>query len=256
MVSYSVKELSEIAGVSVRTLHLYDEIGLLKPSTRTEARYRLYGENELLRLQQILFYKELGISLEEIGSILDDTEFDLLQALESHKVALSQRRERVNTMLATIDKTISQLKEKTMLKHEELYEGLPKEEAEALRNEAIEEYGVEQVMRSENHLHKMSKTQLNKLKEEQKEIANALLVLINNDYTSDEVQNQIALHYANIRNFWGTAGSSDKQAAAYKGLGELYINDARFTTINGHTNPAFTLFLSKAMAYFAENKLK
>ncbi|MBA4145294.1 MAG: MerR family transcriptional regulator, partial [Cytophaga sp.] len=90
MVSYSVKELSEIAGVSVRTLHLYDEIGLLKPSTRTEARYRLYGENELLRLQQILFYKELGISLEEIRSILDDPEFDLLQALESHKVALSQ----------------------------------------------------------------------------------------------------------------------------------------------------------------------
>ncbi|PZR34935.1 MAG: MerR family transcriptional regulator [Azospira oryzae] len=256
MVSYSVKELSEIAGVSVRTLHLYDEIGLLKPSTRTEARYRLYGENELLRLQQILFYKELGISLEEIRSILDDPEFDLLQALESHKVALSQRKERVNTMLTTIDKTISQLKEKKMLKHEELYEGLPKEEAEALRKEAIEEYGMEQITRSENHLRKMSKTQLNKLKEEQKEIANALLSLMNSDYTRAEVQHQIALHYANIRNFWGTAGSSDKQANAYKCLGELYINDARFTTQNGHANPAFALFLSKAMTHFAENNLE
>jgi DNA-binding transcriptional MerR regulator len=75
MDNYSVKRLSDLAGVSVRTLHLYDEIGLLKPSIRTDAGYRIYGEKELLRLQQILFYKELDFSLQEIAAILDHPEF-------------------------------------------------------------------------------------------------------------------------------------------------------------------------------------
>lgn len=80
MKEYSVKGLSKIAGVSVRTLHHYDKIGLLKPAIRTEARYRLYGENELLKLQQILFYKELDFSLNEIINILNDPDFDLMKA--------------------------------------------------------------------------------------------------------------------------------------------------------------------------------
>ena len=78
MENYSVKKLSDLAGVSVRTLHLYDEIGLLKPSVRTSAGYRLYGERELLRLQQVLFYKELDFSLQEIAAILDHPEFDVV----------------------------------------------------------------------------------------------------------------------------------------------------------------------------------
>src|SRR5688500_17485670 len=93
MERYSVKRLAALAGVSVRTLHLYDEIGLLKPSIRTEKKYRLYGRAELLRLQQILFYKEMDIPLKEIADILDDPQFDLLTALENHKKALKQKQE-------------------------------------------------------------------------------------------------------------------------------------------------------------------
>src|SRR5580693_1755938 len=95
-VNYSVKQIARLAGVSVRTLHLYDQIGLLKPSVRTRAGYRQYGEPELLRLQQILFYRELDFPLKEIAEILNDPDFDLIRALAGHKQALSARRDRLN----------------------------------------------------------------------------------------------------------------------------------------------------------------
>lgn len=256
MDKYSVKKLAQLAGVSVRTLHLYDQIGLLKPSTRTEYRYRLYGEKELLRLQQILFYRELDFSLQEICTILDDPDFDLLQALESHKIALKSRRNRISTLLVTIDKTILKLKEGIMLKGEELYEGLPKEKAEAYRKEAIDKWGSDTVERSENHLRSMSKEELAKLKAEFTEIGQTLASMTHEDPTSEKVQKQIARHYACIRMFWGTTDSPDSQAEAYKGLGQLYVNDERYTMVDGKPNPEFALFLSKAMSHFADAGLK
>ena len=151
MKQYSVKQLAKLAGVSVRTLHLYDEKGLLKPFVRTEAKYRYYGEKELLKLQQILFYKELDFSLQDIGDIMNDPDFDVINALESHKTALKARQNRLSTLLQTIDKTIFHLLNKDkMLQHEDLYEGLPKEKAEAYRAEAIERWGQDTVEKSEN----------------------------------------------------------------------------------------------------------
>jgi DNA-binding transcriptional MerR regulator len=111
---YSVKQLARLAGVSVRTLHVYDKMGLLKPSVRTDARYRYYGEAELLRLQQILFYKELDLSLKAIGEIINEPGFDLIAALNCHKAALTARRDGLDTLLNTIDNTIDHLKNKTM----------------------------------------------------------------------------------------------------------------------------------------------
>lgn len=104
-VRYSVKQLARLAGVSVRTLHVYDKLDLLKPSVRTDAGYRFCGEAELLRLQQILFYKELDLSLKAIAGILDDPGFDLVEALAGHKLALIARRDRLDLLLNTIDNT-------------------------------------------------------------------------------------------------------------------------------------------------------
>jgi DNA-binding transcriptional MerR regulator len=254
--NYSVKQLADLAGVSVRTLHLYDEIGLLKPATRTEAGYRLYGETELLRLQQILFYKLLDFPLQEIGYILDDPDFNLVKALMDHKTVLKSKQDSIAVLLKTIDKTISQLNEKVMLNHEELYEGLPKEEAEAYREGAINEYGKEEVERSEKYLRSLSKEAFTKLKADSAAIAANLAAMMNEDPTGGKVQNEIAHHYQNIRQFWGTANFKDKQADAYRGLGELYVNDERFAKVEGKSNIQFALFLNKAMAHFADTKLK
>lgn len=256
MKKYSAKVLSKLAGVSVRTLHHYDQIGLLKPAIRTEARYRLYGENELLKLQQILFFKELGFSLKEIVEILDDPGFDLIKALENHKRSLVSKQERISVMLNTIEKTVLNLKGKKMITHEELYEGFSPEEVEKIRNEAIERYGEDKVATSEYYLKKLSKEQFQRLVGEQKEIFNSLYSLMGKDPESEVVQLEIARHYKNTRKFWGTDGTSSTQWKEYKGLGELYIADERFTMVDGKAQPEFAKFLSKAMTCFANTQLK
>lgn len=143
-----------------------------------------------------------------------------------------------------------------MLKPEELYEGLAKETAEAYRAEATRKYGAEEVERSEKALGKLSKEQFEVLKSELKANAAALFALKGEMPESTPVQKLIARHYELIRIFWGTSGNQDKQADAYKGLGQLYINDERFTMVDGEAQPEYALFLSKAMAYFADNSLK
>ena len=252
---YSVKQLARLAGVSVRTLHLYDEIGLLKPSVRTEAGYRLYEEKELLRLQQILFYKELDFPLKDIGDILDDPGFDRIRALESHRVALLARKDRIDNLLTTIDKTIQHLKKgDVMLSHEELYEGLPKEKAEGWRKEARERWGKDAVERSEMQLLTMTREDLAGLKTAFADNWKKLAILSHRDPASPEVQEAVQLHYRHIRQFWGTAGERDPQWKAYKCLGEMYTKDERYTVIDGQANPVFAAFLCKAINHFVEQQ--
>src|SRR3972149_11063698 len=102
---YSVKALADLAGVSRRTLHYYDEIGLLKPTTVQANGYRAYDEDALLRLQQILFYRELDFELEQIKALLNEPDFDLVSALCEHRSALEQRQQRLKTLTETIDST-------------------------------------------------------------------------------------------------------------------------------------------------------
>lgn len=257
MKPYSVKALAKLAGVSVRTLHHYDRLGLLKPSVRTEARYRLYGKDELLRLQQILFYRELDFSLNEILALLKDPNFDLLHALESHKKGLQQRQERLTTLLTTIDKTISTVKgERDMLTNEELYAGFSKEQTEAYRAEAVARYGENEVAASETNLRQLGKAGFEQLKTDAQDIATKLLSLVGQDPASPAVQEQIARHYANIRGFWGEAVCAGKDmAAAYKGLAQLYLDDPRYTRFGGEPNPAYAAFLQQAMVHFADTNL-
>lgn len=256
MKKYSVAGLAKLAGVSVRTLHLYDEIGLLKPAVRSEAGYRTYGEPELLRLQQILFYKEMGIGLEQIGNILDNPEFDLIEALEGHKRLMEQRKAQTEIMLNTLTKTIINLKEKNMLKHEELYEGLSKEQADLYRKEAITQYGEHAIERAEHSLKNMNKEALDALKKEQKEIGEQLFALIGTPPESKEVQAAIERHYNNIRKFWGTHGDANPQKETYMGLADLYLTDERFLQTHGEPQPQLALFIKEAICFFVTHKLR
>lgn len=240
---YTVKKLADLAGVSVRTLHLYDEIGLLKPSVRTEAGYRLYGERELLRLQQILLYKEFELSLQQIGDILDDPDFDVVSALENHKLALSEKKNRLNQLLVTIDNTINKMKNGMALTDDELYKGFPKE----YRDEAIETYGAESIERSEKYLKSLGKEGFAKLKDELAALTDQLIGSMKSDPASETVQRLIAKHYEIIRKFWGTHGTTNNQAEAYAGLGDLYVADDRYTK----GNPEFAKFMNAAMKIYA-----
>jgi DNA-binding transcriptional MerR regulator len=253
-VRYSVKQLARLAGVSVRTLHVYDKLGLLIPSVRTDAGYRYYGEPELLRLQQILFYKELDLSLKAIGEILDDPGFDLVEALTGHKAALSARRNRLDILLNTIDNTIDHLKNKTMSNFEKLYEGL--DDAAALRQEAIDKWGETAIVQSENALLEMGPDRLQQLKADQRDIDQRLRALVGEDPQSAAVQDQIARHYEMIRGFWGMRAGQPMKAAAYKGLGDLYASDERYAAVGGQPDPRFAGFMRAAMGYFADTRLE
>ncbi|ACU05626.1 TipAS antibiotic-recognition domain protein [Pedobacter heparinus DSM 2366] len=253
---YSVKQLAKLAGVTVKTLHLYDQMGLLKPAERTLTRYRLYKEPELLRLQQILFYRELDFSLKEIRSILDNSNFDLMQALESHKAMLKAKKARLAMLMKTLENTIHSLKHKTMLNLEDLYEGLNRDEAQAYRSQAILNYGEEAVTHAENHLKSLNKEEMQVLVARQKELGKALYLLKHQDPSSHSVQELVEQHYLNTRKLWGTHLAADKQAQTYKGLGELYLSDERFTSEMGSSDPGFRTFISKAMAFYSESSLK
>src|SRR5215470_3094566 len=121
--AYTVKQVARMSGVSVRTLHFYDEVGLLKPAYCGENGYRFYEEPQLLTLQQILFYRELGFELKQIKQILGRADFEKLAALESHRKILQKSFTRTRTLVETIDKTIQHLKGTRTMKSEEMFTG-------------------------------------------------------------------------------------------------------------------------------------
>ncbi|NTU81339.1 MAG: MerR family transcriptional regulator [Chloroflexales bacterium] len=125
--TYTVKQLATLAGISVRTLHFYDAIGLLRPAQVGVNGYRSYDEAAVLRLQQILFYKELGLSLDAIRAVLDDPGFELLSALESHRQALQHRLRRLQHLIATVDRTIAHLKGEASMEPKDIFAGFSNE---------------------------------------------------------------------------------------------------------------------------------
>lgn len=120
---YTVQKLSKLAGVSSRTLRYYDEIGLLKPANTNLSGYRLYGPKEVDRLQQILFYRELGISLDNIKNILDSDTFDDIDALKDHREKLMLRKMQIETLIANVEKTIATKERGIFMSDKEKFEG-------------------------------------------------------------------------------------------------------------------------------------
>lgn len=121
--AYTVKQLAVMSGITVRTLHFYDGMALLKPAYSKANGYRIYEEPQLLMLQQILFYRELGFELKRIKEILSQRKFEKIAALKSHRQVLEKNVTRTRTLIETIDKTISHLKGTKKMKSEELFMG-------------------------------------------------------------------------------------------------------------------------------------
>jgi len=121
--SYTVKKLAKLSGISIRTLRFYDMIGLLKPAYYGDNHYRYYEDEQILLLQQILFYRELGFSLNDIQRIISSDDFNKVEALISHKQVLTQSLDRTKSLIKTIDQTIEHLRGKTTMRNEELFVG-------------------------------------------------------------------------------------------------------------------------------------
>jgi DNA-binding transcriptional MerR regulator len=251
MAEYSVKQLSEVARVSIRTLHYYDEIGLLRPATRSHAGYRLYGEKELLRLQQILFYRELDMGLDAIREILDAPDFKEENALRNHRDHIRKEIKRLVKLQATIDKTLQRIKgENTMLTDEELYSGFAPGEGEEYAQEARERYGVDVVDASYSKIRKLTKEQWHAVKGEGETIARELAEKMDHvSIDSQEVQALIKRHHAWIENFY----TAPKEL--YQGLGAMYTDDPRFKAFYDKYKSGLAEYLRNAMEYFCVHSL-
>lgn len=244
---YTIQKLADLAKVSVRTLHHYDQIGLLSPKARTDAGYRIYGEDELLKLQQILFYKELGLPLDEIRIILSKSEFDLIDALKSHKRELKNREIQINELIRTIDKTILYIKKKNMVTDEDLYKGFSREQVEEYKKEVREKYDPKIVAESNRRVKAMTKEQWKKMGEESGEVINSLVKLMDKNPGDEEVQALVSRHCKGVNNFY------DVTPEIYSGLADLYIQDPRFTAFYDKYKIGLAKFLSDGMKYFVKH---
>lgn len=148
--AYTVKKLAKISGVSVRTLHWYDQIGLLKPAYYGPNQYRYYEEEQLLALQQILFFRELGFNLDDTQKMLMNNDFDKIKVLSVHKHALEENVGRMKQLIDTVDKTISYLRGKHTMKDKDFYAGF-----DLAKQREYEEYLVKyRGMVAEDLIHK------------------------------------------------------------------------------------------------------
>ncbi len=251
---FTVKQVARMAGISVRALHHYDELGLLRPAQRTAAGYRLYGQRELLLLQQVLLYRELELPLEQIRKLIKAKDFDIAQALREHRAALQQRQEQTATLLQTIDTTLRRLEEKNMDMDEEkvidLYEGFSREEARALHREAKQRWGGTPAWDKSMRLAKtMTKAQLQELSVEVDAAQRRMVALRDRPVSDPEIQQLVDAHYRWIKNFW----TPDRDS--YKGLGQMYADDVRFRAHYEKYGKDFADYLAAAIAYYADHTL-
>ena len=249
--TYTVQQLARLAKVSVRTLHYYDQIGLLSPGSRSPAGYRQYGQVELLRLQQILFFKELDVPLSEIGRILASPHFDPLQALRQHRQMLEAQASRLAVLLQTIDRTIERITEQTMtLSDEELYEGFTQEQIQRYNREVDQKYAPQLVAESKKRVSKMSKEQWQSVRAEGEAIPRLLAPLLSQPASDPRVQALIQRHHAWIENFYPCS------AEVYRGLGHLYTENDEFRANYDVHAPGLADFMQQAMEYFCTHTLK
>jgi DNA-binding transcriptional MerR regulator len=247
---YTVSQVAELAGISVRTLHHYDQIGLLPPSRRSEAGYRLYGKSELLRLQQILLFRELEMPLAEIQARIDAPDFDPLVSLLQHRQALERRQGQLGRLMETVDKTIAILQEDRMtLSDEELYAGFTREQAERYPRQARELWGEERVTEAEDKVRKLSKDAWARIGQQGEEATRAMAALIGRSADDDEVQAAIAQHHAWIENFYPAP------AEVYHGLGKMYVEHPEFRKFYEDRAEGLAEFMLAAIEVYCERSL-
>lgn len=226
---YNIKELAKLAGVTSRTLRYYDEIGLLVPADFTEGGYRLYGPAEVDRLQQILFYREMGLELKAIVKVLDDPTFDALVALKEHRRRLLNEEQRLRTLLQTVEKTIAAKEQQEKMKDKEKFAGFVEEmiaDNEAKYGDEIrQKYGDDAVDQSNAAFRAMGAEGFAKYQALEGEITAVLKeAMAEGDVHSGLSDKLFALHKE-----WITAAWGNYNPAAHKGVGQMYAADPRFT---------------------------
>ncbi len=250
--NYSVKQVAAWTGISIRTLHHYDHIGLLRPEALSPAGYRLYSDQNLLRLQQILLLKELEFSLEAIQTMLDQPGFDRKRALETQRNLLLKKKNRLETILTTLERTLKAPRGgKTMNAHD-LFKGFDQADIDAHKKKYAKEtkaaYGHTAAYHESNRkTAKYTPADWTRIMNQANEIYLRIARRMSRGPEDAEVQKAVADWRHHITQNYYTC-----TLEIAKGLGELYVADSRFTKNLDKIHPGLAEFMSAAIAFYCQ----
>ncbi len=249
---YTVNELAKLSGVSVRTLHYYDEIGLLKPAVIAVNGYRYYGQKEIVQLQQILFYRELDFSLEDIKKIILSSKFNRVAAFKDQRKLLLLKKERLENIIKTIDTEVQNLEGGENMTNDDMFGSLSDKQLKEHAEEAKRRWGdTEAYKQSVERTKNWTKEDYKRVEKESKELTSSIAKVMKKGTESPEVQTLIEKHYQSINQFY------DCPLEMYKNLGEMYITDPRFTAYYEKFAPGLAKFMKDAIAYYCKtNEVK
>lgn len=243
----TVKEISNLTGLSARTLHYYDEIGLLNPVRNEQNDYREYSPQDLDILQQILFFKACGFKLSQIKDIIQNPQFDTLSALKIHKKSLLHEKNTIENMLQTLDKTIQATKGEVMMNEKEKFTGF-NFKSNPYQQEARKLWGDKSI----NYLNALGSDQLDALSSHMDALFKQLSKVSNLQPNNPIVQDEIGKMY----NFFNTKFGYHYTPEAFAGVGQMYISDERFKKNIDAYGEGLSEFLAQAMDIFAKNNRK
>lgn len=249
---YTVQKLAKLAGVSTRTLRYYDEIGILKPARINSSGYRIYGQAELNMLQQILFYRELGVGLDEIKEIMSSPEYSEVKALKQHYDELLARRHQLDILIGNVEKTILSKEGIIKMSDKEKFEGFKKklvDENEIKYGKEIrEKYGEETVEKSNQQFRNMTEEQYKELES----LGNSVLETLKQAYATGDPSGELGQKAADLHAKWISFcwGRYDKEAHA--NLTQMYVDDERFKAYYDNEQPGCAEFLRDAVKIYTE----
>lgn len=242
--SLKVSEVARLAGISVRTLHHYDELGLVRPSARSDAGYRLYAPPDLERLQQVLFFRELGFPLEEIQRIVADPDFDVTAALRMQRRLLTERAERVRALIAAVDAAMDAREKGTTMTHEERLQVFGDFDPAQYEAEAREKWGdTDAYKESARRTRKHTRADWEQIGAEIKALFTDLATLAQRGVAPTEAaaMDVAERHRAHVSRWFYPC-----PPALHKGLGELYVSDARFQDSIDRHHPGLAAYACAA----------
>ena len=245
---YTVKQISELAGVSIRTLHHYDQIDLLKPARIGENGYRYYDEAALLRLQQVLLYRELGLELQQIREVLDAPDFDLLAALRGHRTVLKERIARLHNLIDTVDSTMMHLTGELAMSKKRMFGAFSEDVQKQYEREARLEYGPEIVNESTRRWGSYDEARRAEIMEEGNQIYDELLRAMHAglDASSSVVVDLLDRWQEHLRYFY------EPNLEILRGLGQLYNNSPDFNANFSKLDPALPEWLETVITDYVD----
>jgi len=247
---YTVQKLAKLAGVSTRTLRYYDEIGILKPARINSSGYRIYGQKEVDRLQQIMFYREMDMSLDDIKRILSSPGFNEADALRDHREKLLEKRRQIEALIENVEKTIAYMEGRIIMSDKEKFEGFKKkmidENEKKYGKEAREKYGNEAVDESNRKLMNMTQEEYDKAVKLEKEFKDTLAEA----FKTGDPAGELAQKAADLHKQWLTFYWNHYSKEAHAGLAQMYVDDERFKAYYDEKQPGTAEFLRDAILIY------